>query len=679
MGLRSVAVLVESERDGLCAISWCGLEGIFKAGESRVPTRLLPTPTLESLLEKRPSGGGIQNAFMDPLPDAPGLVKVLARPGVAYPLHGNGRRIGLLWIGELLPKGEQERVRIIADQAAIALWGALLHQERERFGRSRQRLLLDAIRNVSLNLSRARRTDAGVDDVIRTVIEGIRDGLGFERVGVFLVDHRTGKIRGTLGINHEGRIVPIKDATISLDDTTAPLVRLCLGQEESNRVSPQSWRRAARMGMDAPVSAVVGVSLKAHNFCIGAITVDNFFSNRAMSQDDVELLKLFADYAGIVIENALLYERVEQETVIDGLTGLHNHRSFLAKLDGLVAESQQTGQPVSLIMLDVDSFKRVNDEQGYACGDKLLVDVASAVRGALRVDDFLARYGGDEFVVLLPQTSEATALQVADRIEKTVTRYPFKSPSDEALPITKVTLGVACYPCHATGSKGLIRAAKAALLDAEHVRHNTAQVYFSVLDQWASHAQKDAEFLSIVRALAEITERKDGYTAGHCERLLRYAVALGQATGLSHEELDVLAAGALLHDIGKLEISDNILRKEGTLTSSEWAVVKLHPRIGAEMLRPIRALQDVIPTVLHHHERYDGKGYPDGLAGEQIPLHARIVALVDSYDAMTSKRPYNRRMLKEEAIAEIQQCAGRQFDPRLADRFIAWLAEGEDR
>lgn len=360
--------------------------------------------------------------------------------------------------------------------------------------------------------------------------------------------------------------------------------------------------------------------------------------------------------------------------ITDGLTKLYNHRYFQECFTQAVALAEQENQPLALLIVDIDHFKHYNDLFGHQAGDQLLYELGQLLITELGPNDMVARYGGEEFTIILYGATKNDALSMAEKIRLAVEDYPFSGREQQPAGNLTVSIGVATFPDNAKNKEDLIKLADEALYKAKYFSRNKVELYFSVLDELkADLNQSEVELLNSIKMLVRIVNAKDKYTYGHSERVGKYAVAIAEKMGLSSEEIKTIKIGAFLHDIGKIEISRAILMKKGRLSEDEFKLVKQHPHWGAEMVKTIEALQPVIPLLKYHHERYDGKGYPTGLRELQIPLHARIMAVADSFDAMTSNRPYGIRKNFQEAIIEMKNCAGTQFDPEIVKSFIELL------
>jgi len=370
-------------------------------------------------------------------------------------------------------------------------------------------------------------------------------------------------------------------------------------------------------------------------------------------------------------ELAVQVEQLRELADRDGLTGLYNHRTFMELLAQAVEEARAARRSLALLMIDLDHFKVYNDTLGHPRGDRLLEEFARVLAGCVRETDLVARYGGDEFTVMLGGADSTAAVEVAERIRETVARHPF--PGREVLPDGRLTvsIGLAFYPSSARTCADLVRRADEALYEAKRTARNRVEVYYSALEELRETlAGERGALITTVKSLLAVINARDRYTFHHSEQVVRYSTWIGRGLGLEEGLLRELRVAALVHDLGKIQVDPAILTKPGPLTPAEWEQIRQHPIHGANILRPVPALAPVIPAVLHHHERWDGKGYPDGLAGEQIPLPARIIAVADAFDAMTSARPYRRPLTREQALEELRRGAGTQFDPALVELFL---------
>jgi len=371
------------------------------------------------------------------------------------------------------------------------------------------------------------------------------------------------------------------------------------------------------------------------------------------------------------IENARLYAQAEQMARIDQLTGLWNHRHLEERIQVEIGRHSRYGGTFSLIILDLDSFKAFNDSYGHLAGDKLLKQLGSIMKGAIRSADEAFRYGGDEFAILLPQTSIREAYEVAERVRSRIA-------SEIKVGHTSVTasLGLAGWPADGVRINEIIMVADMALYRAKQNGGNQIQAISEILPPLAKPATKleirqDRGALSIIYALAAAVDAKDHYASNHSQKVKEYAVALAKNLDLESADIARLSTCALLHDIGKIGISDEIINKPDGLNAEEWEIIKSHPQLGADIISHVPQLASCLTSILYHHERYDGRGYPSGLKGEAIPPDARILSIVDAFAAMTSVRPYRDALSFEQALEELKRGAGTQFDPKLVETFIS--------
>ncbi|MFW2487390.1 bifunctional diguanylate cyclase/phosphohydrolase [Clostridium chromiireducens] len=371
-------------------------------------------------------------------------------------------------------------------------------------------------------------------------------------------------------------------------------------------------------------------------------------------------------------------KKLEELINVDGLTELYNHRYFYDTLLEKIKIGKRDDKPVSMIFIDIDYFKQYNDTHGHQKGDYILKKIGGIIKSAVRKDDIAARYGGEEFAIVLPNTDEGQAMDIAEKLRKEIEVTYFEG--EENQPGGKITasIGVSIYPDKAKNDIELIKSADDALYRAKFFNKNRVEAYTSILDEIKKNIdEKDIELVASIKTLISVINAKDKYTYGHIERVVVYSRMMVEKLKLNEKDSKILIYGAYMHDIGKINISKDILLKKMKLTDLEWEELKQHPENGVEIIKSVESLQDIIPLILSHHERYDGNGYPNNLKGEEIPYLARVLTVIDSFDAMTSNRPYNNRKTYEEGILEIEQCIGTQFDPEIARIFIEVIKSNE--
>ncbi len=358
--------------------------------------------------------------------------------------------------------------------------------------------------------------------------------------------------------------------------------------------------------------------------------------------------------------------RAMRLALTDPLTGLGNHRHFHERLHHELQAARDSGDTLALCFVDIDDFKRINDTFGHPAGDRVLAQVGAQ----LRQGGEAFRLGGDEFALILPRQDDEGALEAARAVVRRMERLDL-----DHLGRMTVSAGIATFPDHASELDELIRLTDGALYWAKEHGKNRVRlarpdvVELAQLKRLAAGPDRAARFRA-ASALARAVDARDTYTGSHSQRVAELSARIADRMGLSAEEVELARLAGSLHDLGKLAIPEEILRNPGPLSDPERMILERHPQIGYRMLESL-GVDPIAEWVLHHHERWDGAGYPNGLAGEQIPRGARIVFVADAYDAMVSDRVYRGRMAELEALAELERCSGTQFDP-LA---VAALAE----
>ncbi len=385
------------------------------------------------------------------------------------------------------------------------------------------------------------------------------------------------------------------------------------------------------------------------------------------SGEDITLLTKVSQELAVTMANAQLFNITRDRVHTDDLTGLLSHGYFHQRTDEEISRCSRFGNIFSVLFLDVDLFKSYNDAFGHLAGDDILREITRHIKNSIRSIDIPCRYGGDEFAVILPESPLDDAYNVGERIREKV-----ESEMDiKGIAIT-CSIGVASWPTSGVTKEALLMAADSALYRSKQAGRNQVSLASATISLQQSDFDKEEQILNAVHALAATVDAKDHYTYGHSKKAAEYAGQIAQALGYSNDKVAMLKAAALLHDIGKIRVPDNILLKPGSLTDSEWTAIREHPKFGVAILKHIKSLGSCLPVIQHHHEHFDGKGYPAGLIGENIPLEARILAIADAYDAMTSPRPYRPNALHhQEALEEIVRCAGSYFDPEIVRVFAA--------
>ena len=436
------------------------------------------------------------------------------------------------------------------------------------------------------------------------------------------------------------------------------------------------------------------------------VSINNSMGVMILGKDsinfDTGLLSFVANYVAMFVHNIDLLEKTNKFANTDTLTSLYNHRGFQEVLANELKLAEDTNTELSIIMFDINNISKINRELGHAKGDEVIKLLAEKVKQNMRSTDKAGRYGGDEIAIILPNTGTADAKYLAEYITYTLSCCFV----DDVGPV-KVSVGISTFPeCSKNQEKLLILAEQAMYISQArgYKEGMSAIISSSDFDFWDDaalnsfaeviakrHAQLGINFeeelvhkfnneqiisqnhlMELANSLAGAIDAKDPYTKGHSTSVSRYSEALARAINLPEDEVQRITLGALLHDVGKIGIPENVLKKPGKLEDDEWEIMKQHPVIGAEkVLMPNEALRDLIPMVKYHHEHVDGSGYPEKLKGEEIPLSARIVAVADAFHALISDRPYRKGLGVEKACEILKDGAGKFWDKDLVRHFIA--------
>ncbi len=395
------------------------------------------------------------------------------------------------------------------------------------------------------------------------------------------------------------------------------------------------------------VCSLLDIPLKKSGRIFGFMGFDTVRKKEAWDEKQIILLKVVVELIASALSRNQAEEKIRQLSFYDSLTGLYN-RHFLEEEAYRMDTERQF--PLSVIMADLNGLKLVNDTYGHSVGDEMLEHVAEKLKQSCREEDVIARWGGDEFVILLPQTGEREAYAVCSRINSNCSRLFVRE-----VPVSLV-MGVATKT---SGDKDL----EQLLGEAER------KMYQHKLEE--SRSEKSA----VLKALLKALEQKSYETKEHTRRMQEIAEKIGSRLQLPKSEQKRLSLLITLHDIGKINLPEELLTKEAPLTAEEWKKVREHPEAGYRIARATEEFAHVAEEILSHHERWDGKGYPRGLQGEEIPLLARITAIADAYEVMTRHRPYQEALSWEEVAREFEKGAGNQFDPELIEIFLQILEE----
>jgi diguanylate cyclase (GGDEF)-like protein/putative nucleotidyltransferase with HDIG domain len=608
--------------------------------------------------------------------------------------------------------GHLEMMRVLASQVVIAMENARLF--REERSKSRHLSLLNNIsRNIIVTLN--------PDEMLANIATELERGLDYSHIGIGLLDYSSkeiviqaeaGRRKGALG------------RRVSLDGNVVGRVARTGQMTVVKYGSPDTPGEPVLQDSVAAIALPIVYADQLH----GVLYMETDRSSE-FSQEETVFLGTLADLISGALHNALTFQKAQEQAITDGLTGLKTHRFFMEALSGEWKRSTRAGRSFSLVLMDLDRFKFVNDFYGHLDGDLVLQRMAQILEQNCRRSDVIARYGGDEFVILMPETDAEQSHQLATKLRSWVSADPVLREKN----VTS-SFGVASFPLHGSTPQELIQVADSSMYLSKHQGGNAVstadgfdeneskQWKRDVLDAYlgvtlkrlcltgpdafveiysrikqfakslaeteaptgssASMPGADSSFESLppvvmetLTSLALAIDAKDQFTQGHCQKVSLYAVMIAESMGLDAREIEEIRLGAILHDVGKVGILESILRKDGPLNPEEWETMKRHAEYGAKLLEPLRGTEEIRNMVAHHHEFFDGSGYPDGLAGDRIPLGARIILIADAYETITSERTYKKASSAEEAIVEMKRYCNSHFDPQILHVFIERLRE----
>ncbi len=447
--------------------------------------------------------------------------------------------------------------------------------------------------------------------------------------------------------------------------------------------------------INAP-SVVIPISIQGKNVCV-AVASDYNVNNH------INLYQLVGANLGLIVQNSELYRKVSQNSYMDALTNLYSYRRFHELLSQELKQAEASKTKVSVLIFDINDMGQINREYGHSKGDEVIRVVAGKINENIKKQDIAARYGGDKISVILRNMNAEEAKYMAEYLTYSISCCLI----DDIGPVNKVSVGIATYPDDSMDKEKLLILAEQAVLVSKtkgYTNGRSTIVSTQDYDFWDDtalnsfavvmakrHSQLGINFeealveqfqnenilsqnhlIEVVTSLASAIDAKDEYTKDHSSSVSRYSVALARAINLPEKEIERIKLGALLHDIGKIGIPEYVLTKPAKLTDEEFKVIQQHPTIGVQkILEPNPLLHDLIPIVKYHHEQWNGKGYPCGLKGDDIPLAARIVAVADTYHALISDRPYRKGLSVEKACAILEEGAGIQWDKELVRQFIS--------
>jgi diguanylate cyclase (GGDEF)-like protein len=629
------------------------------------------------------------------------------------PLVAYDRIIGVMAVRgpqeQLYDEGHLEIMRVLANAASIAIENARLFREEQTKARH-----LTLLNNISRNAIAA----LSPEEMLSKFAEELERGLAYDHIGIGLLDYATREvtIQAEAGRRRGGltRRLPFGESLVGRVARTGQMQ--VVGDFAAGN-GDRPVLEGSSSGMAIPIF---------HGDQIHGVFYIETAEPADFTDEETQVLHTVADLISVALHNCVTLQHAKEEAITDGLTGVKTHRFFIEALSAEWNRATRANRPFSLVLSDLDRFKFVNDFYGHLEGDLVLHRVGQVLQQNCRRSDVVARYGGDEFVILMPETGVEPSFHLAQKLCAAISTDPLLRDKN----IT-ASFGIAGFPIHGSTPQELIQVADASMYLAKHQGGDTVlradhcdpketkkwkrdvlEAYLGVtlkrlfssgpeaveeicdrLNRFAksltepgpenqhshghSHSQQAGApgglppaLIETVRSLAMAIDSKDHYTQGHSQKVAAYAALMAQALELEEQQIGEIRLAALLHDIGKVGIPEDILSKKGPLNPDEWEKMKEHVAYGKRMLEPLESIAHIRAMVYHHHEMFDGSGYPHGLEGQQIPVGARIIAIADAYDTITSERTYKKARTPAAAFTELQRCAGTQFDPELVRVFI---------
>lgn len=536
-------------------------------------------------------------------------------------------------------------------------------------------LLAENLKEFSLNITKS----LNVQEILRELAEVIQKAITVKGVYICISNQKD-----SFEMVHSSNPLGIKKITMRRDN---PLVSWlehhneCILIKDFKRTLEYKslWESEKEQLSGLGIECVV--PLRDDSGIIGLIMLSEKEKKISFTYKDISFLDSVNSMGSIAVKNSKLFEKVYMEARTDELTGLLNRKYFYEVLQQEYDRNRNGS--LALIILNIDDFKLYNQLYGNKEGDIALQNIAKIINASVGSNGHVARYSGKEFAVILPAYDVFMAKNLAETIRKQIMNMN-KRETDYALKMLTVSGGICSIPYSASNVKQLIENADMAIYTIKHNGKNAIMIYsgsdYKLVKKGKEKAERResiySEYASTIYALTAAIDTKDHYTFSHSRNVAYYATELAYAFGMNEDCVEIVREAALLHDVGKIGIPEQILNKPGKLSEEEYEIVKGHVESSIGIIRHLPSLDYVIPAVIGHHERYDGNGYPRRIAGEDIPVAARILSIADAFDAMISKRPYKEPFSIGTALMILEEQSGLQFDPKLAKLFVELVQKG---
>ena len=621
-----------------------------------------------------------------------GVTFVPTNPAKSYcgaPIQLGGKPAGVMAARSVerehvFEQRDLEVMQTAAGQVSVAVENARLFAEEQR--RARQFAFLNSISKTAISSEDA-------EQMLLEIVGHIQKNFCFDHIGIGIFDYtrKDIEIKAEAGTTAKalGKRIPLGVGILGRVARTgeSALLQTTAGEAHLQGVLPDSC-------------AVLCIPITYGETLLGVLNVESREED-AFAPQDVLIMNTLADLLATALHNSFVFQKLQQQSITDGLTGIKTRRFFWEALTSEWKRASRSGRPFSVVLIDLDKFKGVNDSLGHLEGDLVLARVGRLLEQKCRQSNVVARYGGDEFIILMPETGVDQAQSLADRLRIWLATDPMLQEHH----ITG-SFGVASFPVHGLSAEDIIRVADSGMyaskhaggdrvssadafgmdehgavqrqqisgyiegfLQREHTGPEHLEELLATLRKLCGEGSEEDNSLQVLResieALTRAAELRERNASGHGEMVARYSEMIARALGLSAEEVDDIAYAARVHDVGKIFVPDRILNKTGPLTEEEFYLVKVHPDVGEKILGTMPESGALQKAVKHHHEAFDGSGYPGGLRGEQIPLWARILSVADAYVNMTTDRSFASAKSSEQALAELDSLSGIRYDGML--------------